>query len=404
MKKLHQFGMLILMIALLVSCNSKNEEKHADHKYQQSIYYSCSMDPQIKEENPGKCPICHMELTPMQKDNGAYNEITLSDQQIKLGNITMQKSSASEQSSQENFTGVLTLNQSNVKSISARATGRIEKLYFKTEGASIKKGQAVYQIYSEDIAIAKQDYISAYKQMEIPGDFGKNAKGMMQVAKQKLSFYGLSNAQIEGTKRGKEVSPYTTFYSNYSGTVAEITVTEGSYVMEGAPVLKIGNLSTLWLETQVNVNYAKQLRVGQTALISFVDFPSKEITAKVSFINPEINASSRLLLIQMEVPNTNLALKPGMQAIVRLTKSNIKGIFIPADAVIRDQNGSSIWVEKSKGVFKNIKVTLGTESNGMVELTSDLDPEAKIVITGAYAVNSEFEFRKGNDPMAGMKM
>jgi Cu(I)/Ag(I) efflux system membrane fusion protein len=174
--------------------------------------------------------------------------------------------------------------------------------------------------------------------------------------------------------------------------------------MEGAPVLKIGNLSTLWLETQVNVNYAKQLRVGQTALISFVDFPSKEITAKVSFINPEINASSRLLLIQMEVPNTNLALKPGMQAIVKLTKSNIKGIFIPADAVIRDQNGSSIWVEKSKGVFKNIKVTLGTESNGMVELVSDLDPEAKIVITGAYAVNSEFEFRKGKDPMAGMKM
>ena len=72
--------------------------------------------------------------------------------------------------------------------------------------------------------------------------------------------------------------------------------------------------------------------------------------------------------------------------------------------MIRDQNVSSIWVEKSKGVFKNIKVTLGTESNGMVELVSDLDPEAKIVIAGAYAVNSEFEFRKGKDPMAGMKM
>lgn len=56
MKKLHQFGMLILMIALLVSCNSKNEEKHADHKYQESIYYTCSMDPQIKEENPGNVP------------------------------------------------------------------------------------------------------------------------------------------------------------------------------------------------------------------------------------------------------------------------------------------------------------------------------------------------------------
>ncbi len=404
MKKLYQLGLFVLMSALVVSCNSKNEEKHADHKYQESIYYSCSMDPQIKEDKPGKCPICHMELTPMTKDNGAYNEITLSEQQIKLGNITTEKSIASEQASQENFTGILTLNQSNVKSISARATGRIEKLYFKTEGASIKKGQAVYQIYSEDIAIAKQDYLSAYKQMEIPGDFGKNARSMMQAAKQKLSFYGLSNAQIEAIKKSGQVSPYTTFYSGYSGTVAEITATEGSYIMEGTPLLKVGNLGNLWLETQVNVNYAKQLRVGQSAMISFVDFPAKDVIAKVSFINPEINASSRLLLIQMEVPNTSFALKPGMQAIVKLTKANTKGVFIPVDAVIRDQNGNSIWVEKKIGVFHNVKVDLGAESNGMVEITSALDPETKIVITGAYAVNSEFEFRKGKDPMAGMKM
>lgn len=404
MKKLHKIGFLIMVFIFVLGCNSKNKEKHETHEFKESIYYTCSMDPQIKEDKPGKCPICHMDLTPAKKDNGAYNSISLSDQQIKLGNISTAFIGMSQQSQQGNYTGVLTVNPEAIKSISARAVGRIEKLYFKTEGDFIQKGQAVYQLYSEPIAIAKQDYVSAYSQLAMPGDFGKNAKTMVAAAKQKLLFYGLSNAQIEAVKKSKEVSPYTTFYSSYSGTISEITATEGSYVMEGAPVIKVANLSTLWLETQVNVNYAKSLRLGQTATISFVDFPSKSVQATISFINPEINPDTRLLLIQLEVANPGLLLKPGMQANVQVTQSNQKGIFIPIDAVVRDEKVTFIWVEKSHGVFENLKVTTGLESNGMIEITSAIDTSKKIVITGVYAVNSEYEFRKGKDPMAGMKM
>ncbi|NRT13949.1 Cu(I)/Ag(I) efflux system membrane fusion protein [Flavobacterium sp. 28A] len=404
MKELHKICFLIIGFIFVLGCNSKNEDKHETHEFKESIYYTCSMDPQIKEDKPGKCPICHMELTPMKKDNGAYNSISLSDQQIKLGNISTALIGTSQQSQQGNYTGVLTVNPEAIKSISARAVGRIEKLYFKTEGDFIQKGQAVYQLYSEPIAIAKQDYVSAYSQLAMPGDFGKNAKTMVAAAKQKLLFYGLSNTQIEAVKKSKEVSPYTTFYSSYSGTISEITATEGSYVMEGAPIIKVANLSTLWLETQVNVNYAKSLRLGQTATISFVDFPSKSVQATISFINPEINPDTRLLLIQLEVANPGLLLKPGMQANVQVTQSNQKGIFVPIDAVVRDEKVTFIWVEKSHGVFENLKVTTGLESNGMIEITSTIDTNKKIVITGVYAVNSEYEFRKGKDPMAGMKM
>ncbi|MCW2120567.1 efflux RND transporter periplasmic adaptor subunit [Flavobacterium sp. 7A] len=404
MKKLHKICFLIMVFIFVLGCNSKNKEKHETHEFKESIYYTCSMDPQIKEDKPGKCPICHMDLTPAKKDNGAYNSISLSDQQIKLGNISTALIGTSQQSQQGNYTGVLTVNPEAIKSISARAVGRIEKLYFKTEGDFIQKGQAVYQLYSEPIAIAKQDYVSAYSQLAMPGDFGKNAKTMVAAAKQKLLFYGLSNAQIEAVKKSKEVSPYTTFYSSYSGTISEITATEGSYVMEGAPIIKVANLNTLWLETQVNVNYAKSLRLGQTATISFVDFPSKSVQATISFINPEINPDTRLLLIQLEVANPGLLLKPGMQANVQVTQSNQKGIFVPIDAVVRDEKVTFIWVEKSHGVFENLKVTTGLESNGMIEITSAIDTNKKIVITGVYAVNSEYEFRKGKDPMAGMKM
>ncbi len=174
--------------------------------------------------------------------------------------------------------------------------------------------------------------------------------------------------------------------------------------MEGSPIIKLADLNSLWLETQVNVNYAKNLKIGQKAQITFSDFPDKTINAQVSFINPEINPDTRLLLIRMEVPNQNLLLKPGMQAIARLTQSNIKGVFIPTDAVIREENASYIWIEKRPGVFESIMVETGVETNGMIEIKSEMDPSKKVVITGAYAINSEYKFRKGNDPMEGMKM
>jgi Cu(I)/Ag(I) efflux system membrane fusion protein len=404
MKKIIKISFILIVFAFVAACNSKNNEDHSTHQSDEGVFYTCSMDPQVKEDKPGKCPICHMDLTPMKKDNSASNEITLSDQQIKLGNISLQAVIETENSLQESYTGVLSINQEKIKSISARAMGRIEKLYFKTEGDYIQKNQAVYQLYSEDLAIAKQDYFTAFKQLSMPSDFGKNAKSMLNAAKQKLLFYGLSNSQIESIKTNSQIPPYTTFYSTYSGYVSEVLATEGSYVMEGGPLIKVADLNNLWLETQVNVSYAKNLKVGQLAKVSFTDYPNTGIQSKITFINPEINPDSRLLLIRMEVPNLNLSLKPGMQAVAQLTQANLKGLFIPIDAVIRDENATYIWVEKSHGVYENVMVETGAESNGTIEIKTALDPTKKVVITGAYAINSEYKFRKGNDPMAGMKM
>ena len=415
MKNLNQIGIFLLLSLIFTACNSSKKEDHSQHenkkedhsqhdKNKESTFYTCSMDPQVKEDKPGKCPICHMELTPIKQDDSEVNQISLSKQQIQLGNITTQVIGQTQNNLEQNYTGVLTFNQEKSKTFSSKAMGRIEKLYFKSTGDYLSKNQPVFQLYSEDIAIAKQDYYTAFKQLEMPGNFGKNAKNIMNAAKQKLLFYGLSNTQIENIKSNKDVSPYTTFYSTVSGTVSEISTAEGSYIMEGEPIIKVTDLNKLWLETQVNVNYFKSLKIGQIATITFVDFPDKSISAKISFINPEINPETRLLLIRFEIPNQNLILKPGMQAIAKLMISGGKGIYIPTDAVIREENASYIWLEKKPGVYENLMVETGIETNGLIEIKTKIANGQKVVITGAYAINSEYKFRKGSDPMEGMKM
>ena len=160
----------------------------------------------------------------------------------------------------------------------------------------------------------------------------------------------------------------------------------------------------MWLETQVNINYANGFKVGQQAKVSFNDFPDKSVNATVSFVNPEINPDTRLLLIRMKIENKNLQLKPGMQAEANITRSNIKGLFIPVDALIREEKATYIWLEKTPGVFENQMVNTGIEINGLIEIKSSLDSLKNVVITGAYAINSEYKFRKGSDPMEGHNM
>jgi Cu(I)/Ag(I) efflux system membrane fusion protein len=103
----------------------------------------------------------------------------------------------------------------------------------------------------------------------------------------------------------------------------------------------------------------------------------------------------------MEIANPNLLLKPGMQAVKKLTQSNRKGLFIPID-VIREENHKYIWVEK-RWSFENVMVETGVEANGMVEITRKWIVQ-KSRCYGAYAINSEYIFRKGSDPMAGMNV
>ena len=408
--------------AVLAACNSLEKENHSDHNVKENnskndvvnhsqhdksgemTFFTCSMDPQVKEDKPGKCPICHMDLTPIKNSEDKNNQISLSKQQVQLGNITTQTIEQTVNEVEQNYTGVLTFNQEKVKTIASKAMGRIEKLYFKTTGDYVSRNEPLYQLYSEDIAIAKRDFYTAFKQLEMSGDFGEHAKNLLNAAKQKLLFYGLSISQIAQIKQTKEVSPYTTFYSTENGTISEISILEGTYVMEGTPIIKVADLNSLWLETQVNINYFKSLKTGQNATITFTDFPDKSINSKVSFINPEINPATRLLLIRFEVLNKNLSLKPGMQAVARLKVSGGKGIFIPIDAIIREENASYIWIEVKPGVYENIMVETGLETNGLIEIKTKIENGVKVVVTGAYAINSEYKFRKGSDPMEGMKM
>lgn len=394
---------LFSIIALLIfaACKNKNEA-HQDS----DTYYTCSMDPQVVEHKPGKCPICKMELTPVKKSNGEKkDELQLSDQQIQLGNIRTDTIRNGTIGDQLVLNATLNFDQTKTSSVSSRVMGRVEKLYYKNLGDFVKKGSPLYELYSEELNNAKQEFLLALdKKNAFSGETVIDFDQLIQSAKNKLLLWGMSDAQIAELSANKKASAITLFYSSAAGYITQLDVREGDYVMEGGTIVKLADLSSLWAEAQVYTSQMADINNSSIATVRLPDFENKEIKGKIEFINPEINPDTRINLIRVSVPNPGNQLKPGMPAYVLLKGPQRKTLTLPADAVLRDGKGATVWIQTSEKNYKNIMVEIGLESDDRIEIKSGLREGDIVVITGAYLLQSEYIFRKGANPMEGMKM
>lgn len=391
---------IIIVIGLLLfnSCKNKNELPKDPE-----MYYTCSMDPQVVEYKPGKCPICKMDLTPVQKKNGENkDEIHLSEQQIQLGNIQTESIRNGTIGDQLILTATLNFDQMKASSVSSRVMGRVEKLYYKSLGDLVKKGSPLYDIYSEELNNAKQEYILALdKKKTFSSESLIDIEQLIQSAKTKLLLWGLNENQINDLSLTKKYSPISTFHSTASGYITQLEIREGDYVMEGGTIVKLAELSTLWAEAQVYTSQLAQVNRNSAAIVQLPDFENKEIKGRIEFVNPEINPDTRINLIRVSIPNPGNQLKPGMPAYVLLKSPQRQTLTLPIDAVIRDGKGATVWIQSGKNTFKSVMVQTGLESDNRVEIKSGLKTGDIVVLTGAYLLHSEYVFKKGADPMAG---
>lgn len=394
-----QKALLISLFFLFVACDKKAEQKQDD------VYYTCSMDPQVMEKKPGKCPICKMPLTPVKKDNSNNSEgLHLSDQQIQLGHIETEVLREHEMGDEILLTGVLTIDQNKTSSISSRVMGRIEKINFKNSGEKINKGSAVYEIYSEELNLAARELKLALDKKKSLMVSGFDLDKIINSARNKLRLYGLNDEQIDQIENKELNSNLFTILSQVSGVITNIDIKEGDYVMEGASIYHIADYSNLWAETQVFINDLTKIKENMPATIYFPSIPGVKTTGKISFINPEINPSSQINFLRVEIPNSNDQLKVGMQVNVSVLLNKKTTIALPTDAVLIDSKGASVWIKTGRNQYKNIMVTTGMETNEYTQITNGLNKGDTVVVSGAYLLSSEYQFKKGTNPMEGHDM
>ena len=214
--------LFVLVIITVAAC--KNKQQQATKP---SVYYTCSMHPQIMQDHAGTCPICHMELIAVNKMDQPNDEIMLSDEQIQLGNIQTDTLGHNIVGDKIVLTATLNFDEMKVNTVSARITGRIDRLYFKNTGDFVKKGDHLFDLYSEELNTAKQEYLAALERQQTLGNSIVDFKQLLQSARNKLLLWDVSEAQINALAKTKQLSTLTAFYSTATGFITDLPVKEG---------------------------------------------------------------------------------------------------------------------------------------------------------------------------------
>ncbi len=386
----NKIAIISLSCLLMISCSKNNEHQHEANV----IQYTCPMHPQIIQDAPGNCPICGMELVKLNATTTKTNSaIMLSETQMKLANITTTLVRMQNIGSNTILTGKLTADETQTEVISSRVQGRIETLYVKEIGQQVKQGQALYQLYSEQLFTLQQEYVLALKQVEVIQS--DRYQSFVTSAEKKLLLFGMTETQIENLAKKKIVDSRITFFASESGIVKSIEVSEGQYISEGSPLYRIEKLDKLWMEAELYPGETHYIKIGNEVNVSINGSNQTSIKGIVTFMSPEYRKGSQITIVRVEIKNSNYEFLPGMQGNIILTHSDKKAIAVPIDAVIRDASGSHIWILQKDGSFISRSVKTGLENSEMIEIIEGLTENENVVITGAYLLHSESVLKKG---------
>lgn len=394
-------GLILLFLGFTVfELSSCTQEKGIKTASQEK--YTCPMHPQIMNDGPGSCPICKMDLVPVSA-SGGKNELTLSESQIQLANVRTMKINSSGFKTSKILNGRLMADENRSEIISSRYAGRIDRLFIKETGRQVSKGQALYQIYSEQLQTLQQDYLLQLKQVAaFPSE--KIYQSMRDAAKNKLRLFGYTDAQIQALNQGTALKPLLTVYSRSSGIVKELNISEGQYLSEGSQVMKLESFDQLWLEIDIYPSEIQEIKTGTKVNFIVNGIQTKEQSAIIDFISPEMNASTQILKARAEVSNSGL-MQPGMQVSVFLPKAEVaSALSLPLEAVIRDERGAHVWVKTGENTFSPKMVITGDEDQDRILIVSGLENTNEVVISGAYLLSSEFILKKGVNLMSGHDM
>ncbi len=390
--------LLLVWVLVLGACTEEKNKTQAETPANAKTY-TCPMHPQVVQHEQSTCPVCGMDLVLVEKSNASAG-LQLDARQIMLANIATMPISNSESTGKQQLNGRLVTNPDATTYISSTVEGRLDWLFVKQTGAQVKKGQPLYQIYSEQLASLQQEYLLAVAQAaQFPAD--KTFAQILRSARQKLSLYGQSETQIRVLEKGGKINPNITFFAPESGTVAELSVNEGQYVSEGSPLLRLEGYQSLWVEADIYASETGSIKPGQQLQVVVPGWETEAKTVKVAFVNPALEPGSQLVQIRAVMPNPREQWQPGLQAKVYvLQRAEPKGISLPEGAVIHSGQGTHIWVETKKGYFEPRVVETGEETESGIVINSGLQSGDKVVVSGAYLLYSEYILKKGKDPMS----
>lgn len=381
------------------------------------LYWTCGMHPSVKAEDPGKCPICNMDLVPVIKEKEAAEgskeevELVIGPDAARLARIKTAVVTRMKLVKNIRAPGEIAYDETRSVVISSRVSGWIERLHVDYTGIEIEEGAPLAEIYSPELVTAQREYLLAR---------GTNIE---KSAREKLILLGITPGQIEKLDRRSETNTVLPVLSEIGGTVVHRLVAEGDYVKKGQPLFHVSDLSKLWIYADLFENNLQYVEIGQMANITTDAFPGEEILARVTFIEPELDRRTRSAKARLEVDNSDRLLKPGMQADVTFripltapggsasapmghedhgaSMSQGGVLAVPRSAIIDTGTRRIAFVEIDPGRYQLRRVRLGASSGDYYVVLEGLEEGERVVERGGFLLDSQTQLTGGAEEIYG---
>ncbi len=357
------------------------------------LYWRAPMNPKEIYNHPGKSNM-GMDLVPVYADDSgesgvvSVSPVMQQNMNVKIATVKTGKLKP------EIFTnGILEPNEKREYVATTKVAGWIDKLYINYTGQKVTKGEKLVRIYSPELVAAQEEYLTALAYDKAVNN-GNNNSTLIKNAIRKLQLLDVTKDEIERLHNSQEVKKYVTLNSPISGTVIFKGVEEGAKINRGTPLLKVADLSSLWILADIYEYEASRVKLGQKAKVTFDYLPGKSFEGKISFIYPTLDTKTRTLKVRLELPNKNGELKPGMFANVDIqTESDGLYPLIPEQAILRSGKQNTVIISLGKGKFKPAQIELGEYSNGYYQALKGISANTKIVTSAQFLIDSESNLR-----------
>lgn len=267
--------------------------------------------------------------------------------------------------------------------VNARVGGWVEKLYANETGRHVRKGEPLLELYAPDLVTAQEELLLARR---LPGTGAGDS--LVAAARRRLELWDISTDQIAELERTGAVRRTLTLRSSYPGHILEKHVIEGQAVRPGDALLRIADLSTVWIEPAIFERDIPLIRSGQLADVTFDALPGQTFHGEVTFLYPTLDERTRTLRVRMEVPNPELLIKPGMYGTVRIRATGPKGVVVPLTAVLPTGERDLAFLVRGDGVLPT-EVVVGERGDAAILVLDGIAPGDTVVASATFLFDSE---------------
>ncbi|MCG3136869.1 MAG: hypothetical protein HJJLKODD_00705 [Phycisphaerae bacterium] len=284
-------------------------------------YWTCSMHPHIKLPEKGQCPICFMDLIPVRsgEDDSEAAVLTLSARARTLAKVETTPVQLRELIHEIRMVGKVLADETRITYISSYIPGRIDRLFVDYTGIFVRKGDHLTEIYSPELLVAQREFLVALDSLEeVRKD--SSADAMMidsaltvaEAARRKLELWGIPADEITTLIAKHQPSDHMRIDSPLEGWVLDRQSYQGMYVETGTRLFTVADLRSVWVLLDAYELDVPFLRIGQTISFESESYAGETFTGRIAYLDPILNENTRTVKVRVNVPNTDLKLRPGM--------------------------------------------------------------------------------------------